>query len=91
MLLVWNWTWEKEKKKKKLEYHIATTYKIFNGPQIEKCMSLGFEKITILFFDENKKWALICKYRQKEKSLAHMCWDEMVKLNGAWKISNLQS
>lgn len=26
-----------------------------------------FEKITILFFDQNKKWALICKCGQKEK------------------------
>lgn len=47
-------------------------------------------KITILFFDENKKCALICKSRWKEKAPAHMCWNKMVKLNGAWIIISLQ-
>ena len=49
-------------------------------------------KIAFLFFDGNKKWALICKHRQKETAPAHMCWDKMVKLGklGALKISRLQ-
>lgn len=48
-------------------------------------------KITILPFDGNKKWALICKCRREETPLpAHMRWEKMCKTNRAWKISTLQ-
>lgn len=43
--------------------------------------------MNITFFPKT----LICKYRKKKRSHARMCWDKMVKLNGAWKISSLQS